>query len=192
MANEHDEEKARSCPFCREVASEEDGDEKIMKRVKADDPAALSQMAADRFDEGDYDTALEYWTKAAELGNLDAHYKLALMYNDGRGVEKNMKKEVYHCEEAAVGGHPIARYNLACYEWSNGNIERAAKHHIIAAKLGFDMSMKALWGAFKHGQITKEDLDATLRSHQAAIDATKSAQRDAAEEKVRQSIPAKF
>ena len=31
------------------------------------------------------------------------------------------------------------------------------------------------------GHITKEEYEATLRSHQAAIDATKSAQRDAAE-----------
>ena len=54
---------------------------------------------------------------------------------------------------------------------------------IIAANLGYDNSMKAkaLWKAFKFGHITKEDLDATLRSHQAAIDAMKSEQRDAAE-----------
>jgi hypothetical protein len=41
--------------------------------------------------------------------------------------------------------------------------------------------MKALWGAFKHGDITKDDLDATLRSHQDALNAMKSAQRDAAD-----------
>jgi hypothetical protein len=41
--------------------------------------------------------------------------------------------------------------------------------------------MKALWKEFKDGYITKEDLDATLRSHQDALNAMKSAQRDAAE-----------
>jgi hypothetical protein len=41
--------------------------------------------------------------------------------------------------------------------------------------------MKALWNAFKRGYITKEDLDATLRAHQAALDGMKSAQRDIAD-----------
>ena len=51
----------------------------------------------------------------------------------------------------------------------------------IAANLGDEESMKALWVAFKGGQINKEDLEATLRTHQAAIVATKSSQRVAAE-----------
>ena len=38
--------------------------------------------------------------------------------------------------------------------------------------------MKELWGHYSDGNITKEDLDATLRAHQAALDGMKSAQRD--------------
>ena len=56
------------------------------------------------------------------------------------------------------------------------------KHLIIAAKLGDEGSMKALWKFYSIGHITKKDLDVTLRGHQAAIDATKSSQRDAAAE----------
>jgi len=41
--------------------------------------------------------------------------------------------------------------------------------------------MKELWKHYSHGNITKEDLDATLRSHQAALDAMKSEQRDIAD-----------
>jgi TPR repeat protein len=48
----------------------------MMKRVKANDPAALRRMGAIRYDEGDYDTAVEYWTKAAELGDAHSHYRL--------------------------------------------------------------------------------------------------------------------
>ena len=40
--------------------------------------------------------------------------------------------------------------------------------------------MKALWGAFSDGYITKEDLEATLRAHKAAIDEMKSPEREAA------------
>jgi TPR repeat protein len=153
----------------------------MMKRIKANDPAAMCQMGGRCSDEGDYDSAFEYWTKAAELGNAVAHYQLGIMYEDGEGVEKDEEKAVFHFEKAAICGHPRARYNLACYEGGNGNAIRAARHLIIAANLGDEYSMKALWGAFKHGDITKDDLDATLRSHQDALNAMKSAQRDAAD-----------
>ena len=60
-------------------------------------------------------------------------------------------------------------------------MERAVKHFIIAANLGCGKSMKSLLEAYKDGHITKEKYRATLRAHQAAVGATKSAQRDAAE-----------
>ena len=62
-----------------------------------------------------------------------------------------------------------------------GNIARAVKHFIIAASLGYEESMKELWKYYSAGNITKENLNATLRSHQSAIDATKSLQREEAE-----------
>ena len=80
-----------------------------------------------------------------------------------------------------MGGHPYARYNLSYYEEVIGNIDRAVNHLIIAAKLGYEESMKELWKYYSAGHITKETLDSTLRSHQSAIDATKSLQREEAE-----------
>jgi TPR repeat protein len=152
-----------------------------MKRAKANDPAALCHMGAQRYDEGDYEGAFDYFTKAAELGHVDAHYRLGYMYSKGEGVEKDYEKTVYHFEKAAIGGHPWARHMLAWVEEINGNIERSVKHYIIAANLGRDKSMKALWKHYSDGNITKEDLDATLRSHQTALDAMKSEQRDIAD-----------
>ncbi len=186
MANKHDEEKVLRCPFCREPAADDDeeNDKRMMKRVKANDPIALCQMGLKYYGKGDYEGAFECWTKAAELGDSQGHYQLASLYHDGRGVEKNMKKEVHHLEKAAIGGHPFARRNLASIDEKNGNTERAVKHIIIAANLGDKLSMKELWKHYSAGNITKEDLDATLRTHHAAIDATKSEQRDAFPEAV--------
>ncbi len=180
MANKHDRVKATSCPFCRERVGDEEIHGRIMKRAKANDPVALRYVGMKCRDEGDYEGALDYLTKAANLGDSEAHYQLGLMYYKGDGVEKNEEKKVHHYEKAAIGGHPYARYNLASIEEKNGNIERSVKHFIIDANLGHDLSMKALWSQYSAGNITKEDLDATLRTHQAAIDAAKSEQRDAA------------
>ncbi len=79
------------------------------------------------------------------------------------------------------GGHPNAKNNLGCVVAENGNIERAVKHFIIAANLGHEGSMKELWRHYSLGNITKEDLEATLRTHQAALDEMKSSEREAAE-----------
>ena len=152
-----------------------------MKRVKVNDPAAVSYMGRRRYDEGDYDKAVEYYNKAAELGDARAHYQLGCVYYMGHGVEKDKEKEVYHWEKAAIGGNPIARHELASIEEENGNTERAVKHYIIAANLGYEGSMQVLWEYYSIGNITKEKLESTLRTHKAAIDATKSSQRDAAE-----------
>ena len=60
-------------------------------------------------------------------------------------------------------------------------MHRAVKHFIINASLGDEDSMKMLWRHYSAGNITKDDLEATLRTHKAAIDEMKSAQRKAAE-----------
>ena len=138
-------------------------------------------MGTIRFNEGDYDKAIEYLTKAAELGDAAAHYNLGNMYWKGGDVEKEEEKGIYHYEKTAIGGHPQARHYLAITEGGNGNTERAVKHLIIAAKLGYEESMKELWKYYSAGNITLENLNATLRSHQSAIDATKSLQREEAE-----------
>jgi len=109
------------------------------------------------------------------------------MYRTGLGVEKDKKKEVYHSEQAAIGGDIIARYNLGCVEEEHGRMDRAVKHWIINAKLGDDNALEVLKnkyraGCFQGGLVSKEDFAAALRAHQAAVDATKSPQRVAAEE----------
>ena len=156
-----------------------------MKRVEKNDPVAMTQMGTERHKEGDYSSAFEYYTKAAELGDAMAHYKLAHLYCEGEGVQKDERKALYHWEEAAISGHPYARLNLAVIEIENGRPERGEKHFIIAANLGDEKSMKQLWKCFSMGHVSKDDLSVTLRKHHAAVNATKSPQRKAAEEALR-------
>jgi TPR repeat protein len=173
--------KQQNCPFCREpVPDREHSKKRKMKRIKAGDPVAMVDIGQYLSKEGDYNGAVQYFTKAAELGDVEAHYELALMYEKGKGVEKDEGKAVYHYERAAIGGDPYARNNLGCIEEENGRFDRAVKHFVIAANLGNEESMRALWGHYKQGLISKEDLEATLRAHQAAVDAMKSPERAAA------------
>jgi TPR repeat protein len=153
-----------------------------MKRIKENnDPAAICFMGKECFDEGDYKSALEYLTKAAELGDVKAHYYLSVMYINGHGVEQDAEKEIYHLEEAAIGGNHKARHNLGYFEIRNGRFERARKHFIIAANLGYHDSLKCLRQLYADGHASKEDYANALRAYQAAVDATKSAEREEAE-----------
>ncbi len=131
--------------------------------------------------EGDYEGAFQYYTKAAQLGDIEVHWNLAGLYGEGQGVEKDEKKAVYHLEEAAIGGHPSARHNLGCEEKEKGRIDRALKHWIIAANLGHDEALAMVKQGFQIGDVSKEEYASSLRGHQAAVDATKSTQREEAE-----------
>jgi len=157
----------------------EGGIEQRKKRIQVNDPVAIREEGFEQYNKGDYNSAFELFSKAVKLGDADAHAGLADMYHNGKGVEKDKEKELYHLEEAAIGGNPTCRYHLGYYE---RNKERAVKHWAIAAAQGDDRSTKMLMDAFKDGDISKMDLAAALRAHQAAVDATKSPQREEAEE----------
>ena len=138
-------------------------------------------MGRQCIDEGDYGNAFKYFKKAAELGYIAAHNYLSIMYYKGDGVEKDEEKEIYHLEEAAIGGHPYARHNLGIKEFNNGRFERARKHLIIAANLGHNDSLKGLRMLYADGHASKDDYADALRAYQAAVDETKSAEREEAE-----------
>jgi TPR repeat protein len=176
---EWEESMDPTCPFCWPGTipkSEEEGVLVERKRIEANDPIALRQIGVRRYRKEDYSGAFEYWTKAAGLGDAGLHFELTSMYHKGNGVEKDEKKEVYHLEETAIRGHAYARNNLGCMEEAkrSGRVDDRAmiKHWVIAANLGHDDALEALGGAYTA---------AALRAHQAAVDETKSLQREAAE-----------
>jgi TPR repeat protein len=171
------------CAFCRNPSpeSQEEAHKNTIERVKKNDPVAMAHMGKKHKVEGDFGKALEYWTKAAELGDADASCGLGALYYYGNGVEKDLKKGVYHLEQAAIGGHPNARGLLATHEMDNFRLDRAAKHLIIAANLGCDLSLKLIKDFYVRGVVSREEHDTALRGHQAAVDATTSAERDEAE-----------
>jgi TPR repeat protein len=161
-------------------------DARNSKRVKANDPTAIAEVGKRCRDAGDYEEAVKYFTKAAELGDVNAHHELAafydtgVIYHRGEGIKKDHKKFMYHLEEACIGGHALARCDLGFVEKLKGNSERSAKHYIIAAKQGDPPALNVVKAYFTSGVVSEEDYESTLREHQAALDAAKSAQREEA------------
>ena len=173
----------RKCPFCRTptIKTEEESKINFMKRVEANDPIAMVQIGQTHGIEGEYGKSFEYWTKAAELGNMEAHYCLSRLYAFGEGVEKDEKKRVYHMEEAAIGGHVEARFYLGIFEGNDERYDRSTKHWIIAANMGHIKSLECLKKNYANGYVAKEDFALALRAHHASVKATKSPLREEAE-----------
>ena len=60
----------------------------------------------------DYETALRYYQKAANLGDPEAMHMVALFYYEGTGVRRNYKRALDFFQRAEALGYPRAAYYL--------------------------------------------------------------------------------
>lgn len=179
------------CAFCRVPPPKSNKElmKRIKRRMKLNDPGSFYLMGTyyyqgERGLPQSKKKATELWIQAAELGHLEAHHSLSLLYLDGESVEKDMEKAIHHWELAAIGGHVQSRHNLGTneiekwnYKQNSNNMYRAMKHFTIAARAGLDESLKQVGMAYRYGYVTKDEYAKTLRAHKDSIDEMKSEQR---------------
>ena len=152
------------CPFCRTPMpiSLEEMVKRLEKRIDLNDALALNNMGC-HYAEGqlglpqDMAKALEFWHRAAELGNSSAYYAIGNAYHIGNGVEGDEKKAMHYWELAAMRGHVKARHNLGVSEGRAGNLDRAVKHLMIAAKGGDSEALKSIKRLYSEGLATKDE-----------------------------------
>ena len=133
----------------------------------------------------DYRKANELYLKGGELGSADAYNSLGQAYRDGDGVEADQKKAKYYLELAAIKGCTNARHNLGNIEFKAGNVVRAMKHYLIAARSGLEESLDMVKHGFIGsglglGLITKDEYANTLRAYHEQHKEMKSDERDKA------------
>jgi hypothetical protein len=78
-----------------------------------------------------------------------------------------------------MAGHEVARYNRGLMEFLSGNVERAVKHWTIAASAGNHTSMNNLLGAFKEGNVSRDEINSTLAAYNNSCAEMRSKARDA-------------
>ncbi|EJK50550.1 hypothetical protein THAOC_30424, partial [Thalassiosira oceanica] len=179
---------AKMCAFCR-TPTPDNSDAAIFalvrKRVDAGDPVAVESLATayyrgNRGLQQDFPRAIELWTEASRLGDLDAHYKLGYRYYYGDGVEQDVARGIRHWQHAAIQGHPSSRFALGLDEYHNGNHELAVQHLMISAKMGDEDSLNGIKDEFMKGHATKAQYAEALTGYQNALEETKSPQREEA------------
>ena len=69
----------------------------------------------------DYEKGFPITLKLAISGNTEAQYNLAVMYEEGQGVEVNLKEAVFWYQKSAQSGFPLAENNLGrMYQYGYG------------------------------------------------------------------------
>ena len=174
------------CPFCncdRTNTTVEERVEEIMKRVEANDPASICNLGSYYYHglrglQQNKVKALELLTRAAELGDSEAHNQLGFLFGEGG----DLKKTKFHYEAGAMAGHELARNTLGRIEFKSGNIERAVKHWTIAAAAGEYQSMHKLITLFEKGSsfVSRESIDTTLTAYNKSCAEMRSKARDTA------------
>jgi len=157
----------------------------VRKRVEKKDPDAILFMGntycnAELGLQKDVRKAIELWTEAAELGSLAALCNLGVAYYYGQDVEEDKAKGIRFYEKAAKQGHVESRHNLGCIELDKRNHDRAVRHYLVSAKMGYAFSVESIKKMFMRGAATKEQYAQALKGYQAAVEEMKSLDRDEA------------
>ena len=89
-------------------------------------------------------------------------YSLALCYQSGKGVEKNLEKAVYWCNKAAEQGYSQAQHSLAaCYHNGTGvnqDLQKAVYWYTKAAEQGNSYAQTNLGVCYDSGTGVSKDL----------------------------------
>ena len=77
-------------------------------RVDADAESKRAEKFLEKgnttFEAQKYESAVHYYTRAAELGNAEAQYKLGCCYETGTGVEQDLNKAEFWIRQSADQG----------------------------------------------------------------------------------------
>ena len=176
-----------SCPFCRTPFTKDEASQLVMiqKRVDKGDAVAI-KVLGDQYYGGslglakNVPRAIELWTEAAELGSLEAHGRLGLVYYHGDGVEEDKRRGIRHWQQGAMKGDVPSRHMLGVVEFNEGNYELAVQHLMISAKMGYEGSLNGIKDMFKDGHATKAQYAEALLGYRDAVEEMKSPQREEA------------
>ncbi|WP_439495912.1 tetratricopeptide repeat protein [Bosea sp. (in: a-proteobacteria)] len=140
--------------------------EEALKRVEANsNDAAAMTLLGEIYRQGlgvapDQKAATEWYERAAERGDINAVYALAIALLDDGNPKHDATRAGVLLERAAAAGHPAANYNLAITLLATGrstDAQRAVACIELAAKAGLGDAQYALGSLYKQGRGVDQD-----------------------------------
>lgn len=169
-----------ACAFCRtqRPLNPKEFVERLHVRVdKYNDAVAMNQLG-DLYIDGrnglkmDKSKAMELYKRSYDLGSPEAADRLSY-YSTGS------EKKLEYLKEGARRGHINQSLELGMTGLYSGIVEKEYAVSLIvrAARAGDDEAMTNCWKMFKHGYLSKNDLESTMRAKQAALDEVNNEER---------------
>jgi len=97
---------------------------------------------------------------AAEAGDASAQFDLAVMYDEGEGLEQNDQEALVWYRKAAEQGHPAAQFNLALMYSSGQGVDKNEQEALVwyrkAAELGLAQAQFNLALMYENGQCVEQ------------------------------------
>lgn len=140
--------------------------EEALKRIEANsNDAAAMTLLGEIYRQGlgvapDQKAATEWYERAAERGDINAVYALAIALLDDGNPRHDATRAGILLERAAAAGHPAANYNLAITLLATGrstDAQRAVSCLEVAAKAGLGDAQYALGALYKQGRGVDQD-----------------------------------
>lgn len=118
----------------------------------------------------DYATALKEWLALAKAGNIQALHNIAILYENGQGVEKNDALAQEWCQKAADKGLAAAQSHLAFFLFEQNQFKQAAQWWQKAAEQGNAEAQLQLGLLYHTGQGVEQDNETAADWFEAAAE----------------------
>ena len=75
----------------------------------------MYKLAKQAMQEGSHDQAFKYWQPLAKDGHAESQYQVAVLYEQGLGVDQNLEEAIDWYRSAAEKGEPNAQFRIGLY-----------------------------------------------------------------------------
>ena len=134
----------------------------------------ITQKGIEALEKKDFESAVKYFTIAAEKGYADAQNRLGMRYLHGQGVKQDSAKAFEWQMRAAQQGHMKAQFNVGqAYEHGDGvdtDLKQAFQWYLKSAKQGSVGGQYYLAECYNYGNGTEEDEEEAFRWYKKAAE----------------------
>lgn len=119
---------------------------------------ALAKEADKKVGKGTEYESFKWWRKAAELGDVEAQYKVGQSYFLGFGAEQDIKQALYWLSRPAQNGHKDAQYKVGfIYDEYYDDFDKAFQWYNKASQQGHVEAQYHLAQCYAEGLGTKKN-----------------------------------
>ena len=154
--------------------SKEKPDPMLLEKAQAGDAQSQYSLANWYASHRQNDNYIEWLTKAAEQGFVDAQYDLAVSYDEGDGTRKRKSLAVKWYMRAIENGDGDASYNLALMydhgDYVSIDKAKAFQYYLLAAQRGHVKAMHNVGMSYYEGEGVAKDINEALKWLKIAAD----------------------